>query len=1110
MPTLSEEQRRAIATTAASLYERLQPFGGSSPSGPPGRLEAEVIQALRDWNKAFSRGDTAAFERRLEWDSLDPNTVASALTKWPERVSPETMAWTRWLPLVIAQAETLGHELARGEVIPELEGFDRDTRPPFLEILVPLLRTARQALLDSGDGALRTMILPVLSAFEHRLLDDAGKHADLALHEGFRGFIAEGGDEADADSPGSVESEPESTPSSNYDRFVRMMLGSELTSFFLHYPVLSRHLVTLAESWVETTAELHSRLEANRAAITERFAGGRDPGAWTEVETGLSDRHDGGRRVAVLSFESGLKLVYKPRDMGLEAAFNDFLAWAAAEGLEPRQRALHALEGDGYGWVEYVAQGAFDSPDAVRDYYRKAGGLICIAWLLRGQDLHMENLVATTEGPVLIDTEMLLQPEVDREDSAGPPGVIVSTSERVDESCIGTGLLTLLRPGFDGSLRDIGGLRGTGGRRSELTRRRWHDVGTDSVHHVTENIFVPAFSNEVRLDGTLQAPEQYADEVRDGFARTYSFALQHRSALLDADGPLSRFAAQRVRVLFRNSAHYGELLHMLAAPRYQRSGTTRSLAIDALNRVFSFEIDRPLLWALVADERKSLDQLDIPVFSVTASSDTLVTEEGRQVSGYLRRSGLAGVEDRLRSLSPEDLATQIELLDWSLSSPLGARFRSELHGPSSVADDQESPAAVRSAEAEEMVAHAVWIGEELLARAGRSGNGLDWPLPEILRRHGEREGMDTWSLYDGAGGVALFLAALGASTGDERWRVAAGEAARPMSEVLEAANGDDLAAAHGVGGCKGLGSIIYAATLIGRLSGTDSFIELAERASRHLSAENLAAASSPDVVDGVAGAILALLALHDEVGDERLLDLARAAGDHLLATKIESPAGGAAWPVRGLLLAGFAHGAAGIGYALARLSAITGEDAYLRTAARAYHYERSLFSAQQGNWRILRPGSRTPQNVVEFMTAWCHGAPGIGLARVLSLDVLRNQEILGEIEVAMRTTAELRGGEWDHLCCGGLGRADALLTVGTRLGSRVLVEAAHTVANATVRRAAKNGHFNVPSTPFERRVVAPSFFQGVSGIGYQLLRLSDPQSFPSVLGFETTPTSPMD
>ena len=45
----------------------------------------------------------------------------------------------------------------------------------------------------------------------------------------------------------------------------------------------------------------------------------------------------------------------------------------------PCQRALRVHPGDGYGWVEYARRAEFDDRDAVRDYYRKAGGLICIA-----------------------------------------------------------------------------------------------------------------------------------------------------------------------------------------------------------------------------------------------------------------------------------------------------------------------------------------------------------------------------------------------------------------------------------------------------------------------------------------------------------------------------------------------------------------------------------------------------------------------------------------------------------------------------------------------------------------------------------------------------------
>ena len=48
----------------------------------------------------------------------------------------------------------------------------------------------------------------------------------------------------------------------------------------------------------------------------------------------------------------------------------------------------------------------------VRLDFERCGGLIALAYLFRGRDLHMENLIATSGGPVLIDLELLFEPEL--------------------------------------------------------------------------------------------------------------------------------------------------------------------------------------------------------------------------------------------------------------------------------------------------------------------------------------------------------------------------------------------------------------------------------------------------------------------------------------------------------------------------------------------------------------------------------------------------------------------------------------------------------------------------------------------------------------------------
>ena len=114
-----------------------------------------------------------------------------------------------------------------------------------------------------------------------------------------------------------------------------------------------------------------------------------------------------------------------------------------------------------------------------------------------------------------------------------------------------------------------------------------------------------------------------------------------------------------------------------------------------------------------------------------------------------------------------------------------------------------------------------------------------------------------------------------------------------------------------------------------------------------------------DVVDGAAGCIGSLLALHAVAPAAATLDLATRCGDHLLGHARSMPHGIGWIPERAdTPLAGFAHGAAGIAWALLKLAAATGERRFRTAALEAIAYERSLFSPEAQNWPDLRAVER--------------------------------------------------------------------------------------------------------------------------------------------------------
>jgi lantibiotic modifying enzyme len=237
------------------------------------------------------------------------------------------------------------------------------------------------------------------------------------------------------------------------------------------------------------------------------------------------------------------------------------------------------------------------------------------------------------------------------------------------------------------------------------------------------------------------------------------------------------------------------------------------------------------------------------------------------------------------------------------------------------------------------------------------------------------------------------------------------------------------------------------------------------------------------------------LALHQCKPSVRTLETLRACGEHLLLTA-QPAQHGIGWRCGGKatsLLTGFAHGNAGIAYALLALAEATGENRFQQAAVDAFAYERSLYSPEHRNWPDLRNSV-----VGGFASAWCHGAPGIGLSRMCSLRYWKDPLIEQEIETALSTTWSEGLGNNHSLCHGDLGNGDILLHASEVLHERRWRDYADQIAASALDRANVTGW--VCGNPLG--VESPGFMTGLAGIGYALLRLANPRRVPSVLALE--------
>jgi lantibiotic modifying enzyme len=363
-------------------------------------------------------------------------------------------------------------------------------------------------------------------------------------------------------------------------------------------------------------------------------------------------------------------------------------------------------------------------------------------------------------------------------------------------------------------------------------------------------------------------------------------------------------------------------------------------------------------------------------------------------------------------------------------------------------------------------------------------------------------------LYSGTAGVALFLGELHAFTKDDDVRqTAEGALRRTLAylrkrETLASALSFHLAhlgAAYVLARFQDLG-------LGHDLAGEAAW--LMDEAARALDGEHLL-----DVLGGTAGAVPALLFLRERPGCERALELARACGEELCrrAARMGETCAWEATEASGpsfvsAPLTGLSHGAAGMGLALFELYAATGEEEFLRTARGAFAYEDTLFSPAAGNWVDVRfPYADYGGGPVGTTQAtWCHGAPGIALARARAarLDPERADTHAAAARLAVGATMvavqqNLPAPNFDATLCHGLaGLSETLLICGRLLGDENCLEGARAVAAELIRRYGESGEW--PSG-IQTGGANPMFMIGTSGIGHHLLRLHAPDRVPPVL-----------
>ncbi len=887
-------------------------------------------------------------------------------------------------------------------------------------------------------------------------------------------------------------------------------------AIWAEYPALARYAHSVLERWVTCQREFADRLTADLPALVTAGLLPADPGPLLRVRADSGDVHRGGRTVALVDFEHGT-VVYKPRSLAVDTAFDGLVEWFNDNHPGPRLRRLAIVERDDYGWAEFVTADDCTGEAGVEAFYTRTGAALALLHLLSAVDFHFENVIASGDQPVLVDLESLLHQEVSEASREQGKALDDPASAFMERSVLNVGLLPtaiLIRDANSRRHRvDVSGIAGAGSQISLVEVSVPEGAGTDRVRLTRQR---PTMTKDVknipRIAGRTVDPTRYGDRVTDGFAAAYRTLVEHRdtAGLLAV---LENFRNVPLRAIMRPTQAYGQALSDSLHPDFLRDGLDRLVCLDRLWNGLRLTPNRA---RIIESEIGQLLEGDIPLFEFCADSRDLVAADGRRIPDVLSAAPYPQTLRRLSAFGESDLERQLSLIR-------GAYTTLRMDGETWPVFDV--PLGDRPADRREARDAALGLTDRVLDEAVRDGDGIGWittALHDDAHWTLQRAGCD---LYAGRAGIGLFLGYAGTLAGHEQAlstaRLVADSVVTETAWLLE-----DTAARAGreplkdgelgdlLGGFGGIGGSLYFLTALTRLTGDDRWTaparDLAGALARYAPTD-----VHHDVAAGVGGAVLALLGARDLLGEEAVT-LASAAAENVLARRTLQD-GLAAWasPIGhdNAMLTGFAHGAAGLAHAFAQLFDHTGDPRHAQVVREALAYERARWSESAGTWRDLREGAQ--HDTAVRATYWCNGAPGIGLSR---LALLRRPDLVerlglpggatrltGELHAAMALTVRrlytgdrLTGQRTHSLCHGDIGTTGIVESYARFAGDDDLLARVARVRGAVLRQAATDGW----SCGLPAGTPAPGLMCGHSGIGLGLLGVAYPGQVADVLLLE--------
>lgn len=515
--------------------------------------------------------------------------------------------------------------------------------------------------------------------------------------------------------------------------------------FYKRYAVSSRLAAVRTIYFLDNMKEFFTNLMSCAQEIKEEL---KIPvGEIKNLGLSAGDSHEKGKEVILVQFENS-RVVYKPKNLDICQAFSKFINFVNKDFEGLPLKTPKGVYSENCAFLEFIEYKTCTSIKEIERYYERFGYTLALGYFLAITDLHLENIIACGEYPVIVDGETMMQNSIRfyKKES------VVSRfySKYFTETILSTALLPNTVK-LDDSL-ELSALAGD----EQTSHKKYLSVvnpGT-SDFHFEEREYTMSSSNNIPMLNEEKADfKEYRHFIISGFEKMMDYIYENKQRLIQGENaPLTVFQNKKIRFLAKGTQKYGEMFDYLNHPSCCSEMSVRERILQNIWAYPHFNKD------IIKSEYRDMLFNDIPIFYSSTSCRDLYDSYGNVFENYFDETGYQKVVDRIQYFDREQRKIQTDLVYMHLGiydeyKPVEFARRKYTFSKGKV----------------NLIAEAEKIAENLMEDAQEDDMGnITWNIVQITEQTATF-GMAGLDLYEGLSGIALFFLELSRVTGKSKY-----------------------------------------------------------------------------------------------------------------------------------------------------------------------------------------------------------------------------------------------------------------------------------------------------------------------------------------------------